>query len=83
MCPSRPGQPSLDTRHRIILDGMRRLSPAGDRLIVNAATVPTARSASRSPRTIKTQAKSIYRKPGAASRGQAVARARELGLLEG
>jgi LuxR family transcriptional regulator, maltose regulon positive regulatory protein len=33
--------------------------------------------------TIKTQAISIYRKLGAPSRSQAVARARELGLLEG
>jgi LuxR family maltose regulon positive regulatory protein len=33
--------------------------------------------------TIKTQANSIYRKLGASSRSQAVARARELGLLEG
>jgi LuxR family maltose regulon positive regulatory protein len=36
-----------------------------------------------SPLTIKTHTKSIYRKLGASSRGQAVARARELGLLEG
>jgi LuxR family maltose regulon positive regulatory protein len=33
--------------------------------------------------TIKTQAGSIYRKLGASTRGQAVAQARELGLLEG
>ena len=33
--------------------------------------------------TIKTQARSIYRKLGAAGRSQAVGRARELGLLEG
>ena len=33
--------------------------------------------------TIKTQANSIYRKLGASSRSQAVARSRELGLLEG
>ena len=33
--------------------------------------------------TIKTQAMSIYRKLGAAGRSQAVARTRELGLLEG
>jgi LuxR family maltose regulon positive regulatory protein len=33
--------------------------------------------------TIKSQALSIYRKLGAQSRSQAVARARELGLLEG
>jgi LuxR family transcriptional regulator, maltose regulon positive regulatory protein len=36
-----------------------------------------------SPRTVRTQGKSIYRKPGAAGRSQAVARAGELGLLEG
>ena len=36
-----------------------------------------------SPHTIKSQAYSIYRKLGASSRSQAVARSRELGLLEG
>jgi LuxR family maltose regulon positive regulatory protein len=36
-----------------------------------------------SAHTIKSQMKSIYRKLGASSRSQAVARARELGLLEG
>jgi DNA-binding CsgD family transcriptional regulator len=36
-----------------------------------------------SRRTIKSRAVSIYRKLGAASRSQAVSRARELGLLEG
>jgi LuxR family maltose regulon positive regulatory protein len=36
-----------------------------------------------SPHTIKSQAVSLYRKLGAASRSQAVARSRELGLLEG
>jgi LuxR family transcriptional regulator, maltose regulon positive regulatory protein len=36
-----------------------------------------------SPHTIKSQAMSIYRKLGASSRSQAVARSRELGLLEG
>jgi LuxR family maltose regulon positive regulatory protein len=36
-----------------------------------------------SPNTIKSQAISIYRKLGAASRNQAVTRSRELGLLEG
>jgi LuxR family transcriptional regulator, maltose regulon positive regulatory protein len=33
--------------------------------------------------TIKSQAHSIYRKLGASTRSQTVARARELGLLEG
>ena len=36
-----------------------------------------------SPNTIKSQAVSIYRKLGTSSRSQAVARSRELGLLEG
>jgi LuxR family maltose regulon positive regulatory protein len=36
-----------------------------------------------SANTVKTQAVSVYRKLGAASRSQAVARSRELGLLEG
>ena len=36
-----------------------------------------------SPNTAKTHAVSIYRKLNAGTRGQAVSRARELGLLEG
>ena len=36
-----------------------------------------------SPNTAKTHAVSIYRKLDAGTRGQAVAQARELGLLEG
>jgi LuxR family transcriptional regulator, maltose regulon positive regulatory protein len=36
-----------------------------------------------SPHTVRTQAKSVYRKLGATTRSQAVAQARELGLLEG
>ncbi len=36
-----------------------------------------------SPHTVRAQGKSIYRKLGVANRSQAVARARELGLLEG
>jgi LuxR family maltose regulon positive regulatory protein len=36
-----------------------------------------------SPNTVKTQAASLYRRLGVTSRAQAVARARELGLLEG
>jgi LuxR family maltose regulon positive regulatory protein len=36
-----------------------------------------------SPHTVKSQAMSIYRKLGASSRSQAVARSRELGLLDG
>ncbi len=36
-----------------------------------------------SPHTVKSQAMSVYRKLGATTRSEAVARARELGLLEG
>ena len=36
-----------------------------------------------SPHTVKSQARSIYRKLGASSRSRALARSRELGLLEG
>jgi LuxR family transcriptional regulator, maltose regulon positive regulatory protein len=42
-----------------------------------------AREMFLSRHTIKSQAMSIYRKLGAPSRSQAVARSRELGLLEG
>ncbi len=35
-----------------------------------------------SPKTVKTHAVSIYRKPGVSSRTEAVVRAREIGLLE-
>ena len=42
-----------------------------------------AEEMSLSRHTIKSQAMSIYRKLGARSRSQAVARSRELGLLEG
>ena len=38
---------------------------------------------SLSPHTVKSQALSAYRKLGASSRSEAVARSRELGLLEG
>jgi len=43
----------------------------------------TAQELFLAPSTIKTEARSIYRKLGASSRSQAVARSRELGLLEG
>ena len=42
-----------------------------------------AEQMSLSRTTIKSQAMSIYRKLGASSRSQAVARSRELGILEG
>jgi len=43
----------------------------------------TAAELFASPNTAKTHAVVTYRKLGVASRGQAVGRARELGLLEG
>jgi LuxR family transcriptional regulator, maltose regulon positive regulatory protein len=42
-----------------------------------------ARELSLSPHTVKSEAVSIYRKLGASSRSQMIARSRELGLLEG
>jgi LuxR family transcriptional regulator, maltose regulon positive regulatory protein len=42
-----------------------------------------ARELSLSPHTVKSEAWSIYRKLGASSRSQMIARSRELGLLEG
>jgi LuxR family maltose regulon positive regulatory protein len=42
----------------------------------------TAQELFLSRHTVKSQAKSLYRKLGATSRSEAVARARELGLLE-
>ena len=36
-----------------------------------------------SPNTVRSQAMSVYRKLGSSSRSQAVARSRELGLLQG
>ena len=47
------------------------------------ASALTAAELSVSFHTIKSQQASLYRKLGASSRSQAVARARELGLLEG
>jgi ATP/maltotriose-dependent transcriptional regulator MalT len=36
-----------------------------------------------SPPTVKARARSLYRKPGASTRSQAVNQARQLGLLDG
>jgi len=67
--------------------GVSSLTDAELRLLPLLSTyLPVAEIAEqmRVPRrTIKSRAVSIYRKPGAASRSQAVSRARELGLLEG
>src|SRR5215469_5650809 len=67
--------------------GVSSLTDAELRLLPLLSTyLPVAEIAEqmRVPRrTIKSRAVSIYRKLGAASRSQAVSRARELGLLEG
>ena len=42
-----------------------------------------AEELSLSPRTIRSQMRSIYRKLGVSSRGQAVTKSRQLGLLAG
>ncbi|MBO0816232.1 MAG: response regulator transcription factor, partial [Actinobacteria bacterium] len=67
--------------------GASSLTDAELRLLPLLSThLPTGEIAAElflSPHTIKTQMRSIYRKLGAATRSQAVTRARELGLLEG
>ena len=52
-------------------------------LPTHLTTAEIAAELSLSQHTIKSRMKSIYRKLDAGTRGQAVARARELGLLEG
>ena len=52
-------------------------------LATHLSSVEIAAELSVSFHTIKSQQASVYRKLGASSRGQAVARARQLGLLEG
>jgi LuxR family maltose regulon positive regulatory protein len=63
------------------------LSPAELRLLPLLSThLPLPEIATEmalSPHTVRTQGKSIYRKLGVTSRSEAVARARELGLLAG
>ena len=52
-------------------------------LPTHLTTAEIAAELSLSQHTIKSRMKSIYRKLNASTRGQAVAQARELGLLEG
>ena len=63
------------------------LSPAELRLLpllpTHLSLTQIAAELILSPQTVRTQAKSIYRKLGAPSRSHAVARARQLGLLDG
>jgi LuxR family maltose regulon positive regulatory protein len=77
----------LSKRRGHIMPGASSLTAAEMRVLPLLAThlqhSEIAAELFLSPLTIKTHNKSIYRKLGASSRGQAVARARELGLLEG
>ena len=63
--------------------GAASLTTAELRLLATHLSFPeTAQELFLSRHTVKSQAKSLYRKLGATSRSEAVARARELGLLE-
>jgi LuxR family transcriptional regulator, maltose regulon positive regulatory protein len=77
----------LSDAHGSSVPGASALTAAELRLLPLLATHLTfgeiAGQMFLSPHTVKSQAVSIYRKLGAASRSQAVARSRELGLLEG
>jgi LuxR family maltose regulon positive regulatory protein len=77
----------LSTQHGSAGAGASALTAAELRLLPLLSThlsLPEiAQELFLSRNTIKTQATSIYRKLGAASRSQAVTRSRELGLLEG
>jgi LuxR family transcriptional regulator, maltose regulon positive regulatory protein len=77
----------LEKERGSVIPGPSALTAAELRLLPMLSThLPLPEIAAEmflSPHTIKSQGKSIYRKLGAASRVQAVARARELGLLEG
>lgn len=71
--PATPGASALTTAELRVLP-----------LLVTHLSFPEiGREMRLSQHTVKSQAMSIYRKLGAASRSQAVALARELGLLEG
>jgi LuxR family maltose regulon positive regulatory protein len=70
--PSAQGASSLTTEDL-------RLLPM---LATHLSFPETAQELFLSRHTVKSQAKSLYRKLGATSRSEAVARARELGLLE-
>jgi len=82
----RPGRALLARQRGPSAPGASALTAAELRLLPLLAThLPFPEISGElfvSRNTIKTQANSIYRKLGASSRSQAVARARELGLLE-
>ena len=82
-----------DPGHRIEAGAAATIPPAGQALTgaelrllpllsANLSFPEIAGELSLSRNTIKSQAVSIYRKLGVSSRNQAVARSRELGLLE-
>jgi LuxR family transcriptional regulator, maltose regulon positive regulatory protein len=77
----------LEKERGSVIPGPSALTAAELRLLPMLSThLPLPEIAAEmflSPHTVKSQGKSIYRKLGATSRVQAVARARELGLLEG
>jgi LuxR family transcriptional regulator, maltose regulon positive regulatory protein len=77
----------LEKERGSVIPGPSALTAAELRLLPMLSThLPLPEIAAEmflSPHTIKSQGKSIYRKLGATGRVQAVARARELGLLEG
>jgi DNA-binding CsgD family transcriptional regulator/alkylhydroperoxidase/carboxymuconolactone decarboxylase family protein YurZ len=77
----------LATEHRSSGHGASSVTTAELRLLPMLAThlsgPEIAAELFLSPHTVKSQQVSLYRKLGVSSRGQAVVRARELGLLEG
>jgi LuxR family maltose regulon positive regulatory protein len=73
--PRRPG----DTGTSALTAAELRLLPL---LTTHLSFPEIAQELSLSPHTVKSQAWSIYRKLGASSRSQMIARSRELGLLE-
>ena len=85
----RPGRsgPRLSRERGSSIPGASALTAAELRLLPLLSThlsfPQIAEEMFLSRHTIKSQAMSIYRKLGASSRSQAVARSRELGLLEG
>ena len=76
----------LSQEHGSVVLGASTLTTAELRLLPMLSTHLSFREIAAelflSPNTVKSQAISIYRKLGVSSRSQAIARSRELGLLE-
>jgi DNA-binding CsgD family transcriptional regulator len=83
--PGRLSEPQLPRfQCRMATPGASALSAAELRLLPAHLTLTqVAAELFLSPHTVRTQAKSIYRKLGTPARSHAVARARQLGLLDG